>query len=111
MTEGEEPEAPLSIIDQLDDCTYYIGTSVLIGLTVFAAIMISDPAALFEVLSGPTASLYIFIMPAILYLIALNEYCEEKSKFNGYRICSVLMLTVGILYFVLCTLYSLRAMF
>jgi hypothetical protein len=94
----------------MDDTAYYCGTTVLIGLTVVAAIFIEDPAALFEVLSGPTASLYIFIMPAILYLIALNEYQPENTH-NRYRVCAVLMLTIGILYFVLCTLYSLRSLF
>ena len=54
----------------MDNTTYYFGTTVLILLTVIAAILIKNPAALFEALSGPTASMYIFIMPAIFYLIA-----------------------------------------
>ena len=59
-----------SVIESMDPYTYFIGTSILIGVCVLGAITIPDPEQIFEIISGFTVSAIVFIFPALFYLVA-----------------------------------------
>ena len=66
--------------NELSDNVFFWHTLALHGICIISALLVSDITILFDLAGAITSAFSIFLIPAVLYLIASRRYGAETEK-------------------------------